>query len=183
MALLGGIVLSFLIILTCVSILGRLLNGVFNSDLLLQLAPGLSQTLLDAGLGPVNGDFELVQSGMAFAIFAFLPLCQITSSHASVDVLTRHFSSGVNRLLRLLTEIAFASVLILIAWRLYDGMTSKMRYNETTFLLQFPIWWAYAASLAGACVAAVTSVYVSGARAYELFSGHDVLGQGTEGEA
>jgi hypothetical protein len=51
-------------------------------------------------------------------------------------------------------------VLILISWRLYEGLLSKMSNGETTFLLQFPIWWAYAASFA-ASVAAVSSASIA----------------------
>ena len=88
MAVLGGIVLSFLILLTCVSIIGRSLNGIFHSDFMERIAPGFSRLVIDIGVGPVNGDFELVEAGVAFAIFAFIPLCQVTAGHASVDILT-----------------------------------------------------------------------------------------------
>ena len=33
-------------------------------------------------------DYELVEAGVAFAIFAFIPLCQIYGSHATVDIFT-----------------------------------------------------------------------------------------------
>ena len=167
MAILGGIVLSLLIILTCLSILGRSLNGVFHSDLMQSLLPGLSNWILGLGVGPVNGDFELVESGVAFAIFAFLPICQITGGHASVDLFTNALPRQVNRVLRAVIEVVFAAVLILITWRLYDGMLSKLGYGETTFLLQMPVWWAYAASLVGAVSAAVVGLYVAGVRVVE----------------
>ncbi len=183
MAVLGGIVLTLLIVLTCVSITGRLLNGLFHGALMTKLAPGLSQWMIDIGVGPVNGDFELVEAGVAFAIFAFIPLCQITAGHASVDILTNRFSAGVNRFLRMLTETVFAGVLILIAWKLYDGMLSKMRYNETSFLLQFPIWWAYAASLFGAVVAALVGAYVAAVRIFEFATGRIVIHDGVETDA
>ncbi|MBJ6371876.1 TRAP transporter small permease [Sedimentitalea arenosa] len=180
MAVLGGIVLTLLILLTCVSIAGRLLNGFLHGDLMQGIAPGLATWLIELGVGPVNGDFELVESGVAFAIFAFIPLCQITSGHASVDILTNAFPAGVNRFLRMVIDIVFAAVLILIAWKLYDGMVSKMRYGETTFLLQFPIWWAYAASLVGAVVSAVVAVYMALVRSYEFATGRIVIWDGVE---
>ena len=180
MAVLGGIVLTLLILLTCVSIAGRLLNGFLHGDLMQGIAPGLATWLIELGVGPVNGDFELVESGVAFAIFAFIPLCQITSGHASVDILTNAFPAGVNRFLRMVIDIVFAAVLILIAWKLYDGMVSKMRYGETTFLLQFPIWWAYAASLIGAVVSAVVAVYMALVRSYEFATGRIVIWDGVE---
>ncbi|MFD3188817.1 TRAP transporter small permease [Sedimentitalea sp. HM32M-2] len=180
MAFLGGVVLTLLILLTCVSIVGRLLNGFFHGPLMQSLAPGFARWMIDIGVGPVNGDFELVESGVAFAIFAFLPLCQITAGHASVDIFTNRFPARLNRFMRMITEIVFAAVLILIAWKLYDGMTSKMRYGETTFLLQFPIWWAYAASLIGAVVSAIVGSYVAGARIYEFLTGRIIIWDGVE---
>ena len=75
-ALLGGLVLLCLVIMTCLSIAGRLLNTIFHSDFAQSWFGGLAAWALDAGVGPVWGDFELVEAGMAFAIFAFIPICQ-----------------------------------------------------------------------------------------------------------
>ena len=170
MAYVGGTVLSLLIVLTCVSIAGRLLNGVLHG-----IGTGWAQSLLDLGVGPLNGDFELVEAGMAFAIFAFLPLCQITGGHASVDIFTNRMGPKVNRVLRWVIEMVFAAVLILIAVQLLAGMQSKLRSGQTTFLLQFPVWWGYALSLVGAVVAAVVAVYLAVMRTVELVTGRSVL--------
>ncbi len=180
MAILGGIVLALLILLTCVSILGRLLNGFFHGDFMESVAPGFAQWAIGIGVGPVNGDFELVEAGVAFAIFAFIPLCQITGGHASVDIFTNFLPRAANRFLSMVIEILFAAVLILIAWRLYAGMMSKMGYGETTFLIQFPIWWAYAASFVGAVVAALVGVYVAAMRVVEVFTGRTIIPAGAE---
>jgi TRAP-type C4-dicarboxylate transport system permease small subunit len=178
MAILGGFVLSALILLTCISVLGRSLNGIFHSDVMERIAPGFSQWMIDIGVGPVNGDFELVEAGVAFAIFAFIPLCQITSGHAAVDIFANTFPRWLDRALRTLTEVVFAAVLILIAWRLFEGMSSKMRFGETTFLIQFPIWWAYAASLVGAVVAALVGVYMACIRVIEYITGRTLVPEG-----
>ncbi|MCB1312573.1 MAG: TRAP transporter small permease [Sedimentitalea sp.] len=178
MAVLGGLVLTALILLTCASILGRLLNTLFHGAFMQGLAPGFSTWILATGVGPVNGDYELVEAGVAFAIFAFLPLCQITAGHASVDIFTNFLPERANAFLRMLVEIAFAAVLVLIAWRLYDGMIAKMRYGETSFLLQFPVWWAYAASLFGSVVAALVGVYMAAVRTVEFFTGRILVRDG-----
>lgn len=180
LAIVGGIVLSLLILLTCASILGRLLNGFFHGDFMQSAAPGLADWAIGIGIGPVNGDFELVEAGVAFAIFCFLPLCQITAGHASVDILANTFSRRVNRFLRMVTEVIFAAVLVLIAWKLFDGMMSKRAYAETTFLLQFPIWWAYALSFVAAFAAALVGVYMGAVRSYECFTGRILVWDGVE---
>ncbi|WP_372884847.1 TRAP transporter small permease [Shimia sp.] len=181
MAVVGGLVLSILIVITCLSVAGRALNTVFHGWVG-QLMPRVSQWFLDMGVGPILGDFELVEAGVAFAIFASMPLCQITAGHASVDIFTNNFPRGLNRFLRMIIEIMFAAVLILIVWRLYEGMLSKKSYGETTFLLQFPIWWAYAASLAGAVAAAISGVYMACVRIIEFLRGHRIINDDLEAE-
>lgn len=182
MAFAGGAVLIVLILLTCVSVAGRVLNGVFHGETLQTLAPGFANWALAAGLGPVTGDFELVEAGMAFAVFSFLPLTQVTGGHATVDIFTARLPGSVLRPLRAAIEVIFAAVLILIAWRLYEGMASKIRYGETSFLLQFPIWWAFAASFFAAVIAALVGVYTAAVRLAEAVQGRTILPRAGEAE-
>lgn len=168
MALLGGIVLSVLVLMVCLSILGRTLNGLLHTMVASGVLTGAAQGLIDFGIGPVTGDFELVEAGVAFSVFAFLPLCHITAGHASVDIFTSWMPDGAQRVLNVLIEVLFAVVLVVIAVQLYEGMQSKMRSGQTTFLLQFPIWWAYAASLSGAVVSAIMGVFMAALRIAEL---------------
>jgi|TARA_B110000902_G_scaffold181687_1_gene205798 TRAP-type C4-dicarboxylate transport system permease small subunit len=174
MAICGGLVLALLILLICISVVGRSLNGVLHGWIGTAF-PAVSAWLLQAGVGPINGDFELVEAGVAFSIFSFLPLCQISGGHASVDIFTSKLPRGVNRGLQMVIDTVFALALIIMAYQLYKGMLSKLSYGDTTFLLQFPIWWAYAASLVGAVMAAVISVYVACVRVMELATGQDVI--------
>ena len=124
-ALLGGIALTFLILLTCLSVGGRALNSFLHGEWIQSIAPDIATALLATGVGPINGDFELVEAGMAFAIFAFLPLCQLNGAHASVDIFTSALPLRANRFLRMVIEIVFAATLVLIAWELFQGMESK----------------------------------------------------------
>ena len=174
-AALGGLVLSALIVMTCLSVVGRTINSALHGDPAQSLFPGLADALLATGIGPIDGDFELVEAGMAFAIFAFLPLCQLSGAHASVDVFTSLLTPRTQRRLGAAIEIVFAAVLVLIAFELFLGMESKRRSGQTSFLLQFPVWWGYAAALSGAVVAALVSVYVALARAAEAVTGRAVL--------
>ena len=114
MAILGGLVLSALILLICISIIGRTI-----------------------GIGPINGDYELVEAGIAFSIFAFLPLTQITAGHATVDIFTNSLPPKIQRLLLAIIEIFFAAMLIMVAWQLREGMFDKLERGQTTFLLPF----------------------------------------------
>ncbi|MCF7699507.1 TRAP transporter small permease [Loktanella sp. M215] len=175
MAWLGGAMLALLILLVCASVVGREINSILHGDLATTLAPGFATWLLDLGVGPVNGDFELVEAGIAFSIFAFLPLCQITGGHASVDVFTNYLPDGINRALRVVTDLVFAAVMVLLAWQLWLGLLSKKSSGQTTFLLEMPVWWAYALSLVGAVVAAGVACYIASVRVRETLTGTAIL--------
>ncbi len=180
LAYIGGVMLVLLVLITCASIAGRELNGVLFWLIDAGWFAGAAQWLLDLGIGPINGDFELIEAGVAFAIFAFLPLCQITGSHATVDIFTNGLSPRANRVLRMVTELVFAAVLVLIAVQLFAGMQSKLHSGQTTFLLQFPIWWAYALSLFGAVMAAIVGVYLALVRVAEMLQGRALIPAGSE---
>lgn len=175
MAYLGGLVLCVLIIMTCISILGRSMIDVLNSAAVQALMPAAANWLLAAGVGPIKGDFELVEAGVAFSICAFLPLCTLTGGHASVDVFTNMMSERAVHRLRVFTDMVLAAVMVILAVQLFAGMQSKINSGQTSFLIEFPVWWAYAASFVGLAVTALVSVYVAGARLAELVTGRIIL--------
>lgn len=178
LAMFGGIILSAAIVITCLSILGRTASTILHWDPLVAALPGLTKWLLDIGVGPIRGDFELVEAGMAFCIFAFLPYCQVTAGHASVDIFTSRIGPRGQRVLSLLIELLFAVVLVVIAVQLKGGLDARIRSGQTSFLLQFPIWWSYAASFAAASVAAAAGVYMAGIRLAEMLAGRALIEAG-----
>ncbi|MEM7214539.1 MAG: TRAP transporter small permease [Pseudomonadota bacterium] len=157
MAFLGGTVLLCLVAITCISVLGRILNTVGHYPFVKENIAFLSNLLTKAG--PIVGDFELVEAGVAFAIMAFLPWCQLNRAHAAVELFTGFLPKTPNRLLAMFWEILFAAVMVIITWRIYVGTTDKMRYGETTFMLQYPVWWGYAACTIAAGVACIIAIY------------------------
>lgn len=159
-ALAGGLVLGALVLMTCLSIVGRALTGF--------------------GLGPVPGDFELVEAGIAFTVFAFLPLCAATGGHATVDVFTNGLGVQPNRLLLALWEVVMALAVALLAWRLYEGAIGKVRNGEITLFLQFPIWWAYAACLVPAGITVLVTLWSAYDRLRGAITGQDTRPVKTE---
>jgi len=175
MAILGGVVLILLVVLICLSVLGRGGNTFGHSDFLMALLPAMTDTLLGTGMGPIRGDFELVEAGVAFAIFAFLPICQLYSGHATVDIFTSRLPPRLYAALIAFWEVVLSVVIVLIAWRLHAGLLGKMGNGEITYILQFPVWYAYAASFAAAVVAAVVAIYCAAARIAGLVTGRSYM--------
>ncbi len=135
-ALAGGILLMLLTALVVVSVIGRSLSGM--------------------GLGPVPGDYELVEVGVGLAIFFFMPWCYLQGGHATVDLLYSHMSVGLQRAIRVISDVLMLLVWLLLTWRLGVGMLEKHANMETTFILQMPVWWGYALCFLGAVLGCLT---------------------------
>ncbi|MFD2738195.1 TRAP transporter small permease [Sulfitobacter aestuarii] len=176
-ALFGGLVLVVLVVLTSLSIIGRSLNKALHGGFFQDNLQGVAQVLLDLGIAEIRGNYELLEAGVAFAIFAFLPICQFYGGHASVDVFTSFLSRRINRWIIAFWEVVLALVIVLIIWRLYEGMQRYIGNGETTLFLQFPVWWAYAASFAAGIIAALVAVYCAIVRVIEALRDQSILPQ------
>ncbi|ETX13036.1 C4-dicarboxylate ABC transporter [Roseivivax halodurans JCM 10272] len=118
-ALLGGVVLLGIVVINVLSVAGGIVGTTFP------------------------GDFELTEMGIAIAVFAFLPYCQLMDANVTADI----FTSGLPerrvaalRALAALIAMAFAAILL---WRMYLGMLDQKTYNYMTTILQVPVWWAF----------------------------------------
>jgi len=126
LAWVGGAVLTFLSALSVVSITGRSLSF--------------------AGLGPVPGDFELIEAGTALAVFCFLPWCHLRRSHADVGMFWHLYPKPVRHGLALLADFLMLAIWIVLVWRMGVAMLEYRENGEVSFILQMPVWWGYAAS-------------------------------------
>jgi TRAP-type C4-dicarboxylate transport system permease small subunit len=135
-ALLGGALLTLLTLLVVLSVIGRSLSGM--------------------GLGPVPGDYELVEVGVGIAIFFFMPWCYLQGGHATVDLLYSFMSNGLQRFIRLLGDVLMLAIWLLLTWRLWEGLMDKLNNQETTFILQIPLWWGFAVCMIGAILGCIT---------------------------
>lgn len=131
-AVTGGLVLVAITVMSVVSNAGRALTGV--------------------GLGPVPGDFELVELGTGLAVFLFLPWTYLRGGHATVDLLYNHLPRPMRQAVLMLCDVLMLALWVVLTWKLWDGMLEKREYAETTFILQLPVWWAYAACWVGAAI-------------------------------
>lgn len=135
----GAAVLVLLSTMSVVSIAGRALSGL--------------------GLGPVPGDFELVEAGTALAVFSFLPWAHLKRGHAVVDLFWRAYPPALQRGLDVLADAAMLLVWVVLVWRMGVSMLDYRANGEVTFILQFPVWWGYAASMLPALVGCVAYLW------------------------
>jgi TRAP-type C4-dicarboxylate transport system permease small subunit len=138
-AIAGGAVMIVVTAVTVASIIGRALIGF--------------------GLSPIPGDFEIVQAGMLFAIFSFLPWCHLVRGNAIVAILTDRFPVRFNALAEFVWDVTMLFVAAFIAWRLWFGLIDKFAFRESTFILRMPVWITYAGGMIGAGVFVIVALY------------------------
>jgi TRAP-type C4-dicarboxylate transport system permease small subunit len=125
LAILGGFLTVGLALLVTVSVLMRWLGGQ-----------------------GINGDFELVQMGLALAVFAFLPLCQAHRGNVMVDTFTLRLPAALQAGLDVLWDLVYAGFAGFIAWRLAIGASEALTSHTTSMVLGLPTYYAI-----GACAA------------------------------
>lgn len=152
----GGLVLVAIAVVTVLSITGR--------------------ALISVGLGPIKGDFEMVEIGCAIAVFFFLPWCQLRRGHVTVDILVDRMPRRAHAAFGLIGDVCVLIAAVLIAWRLYLGFGEKFPFGsdalratlamgykpffpETTYELEVPIWIPYGVALLGAVIFVLVSLY------------------------
>lgn len=151
MAMIGGLTLLAIILMTVTSVVGR--------------------ALVPIGLGPVPADYEITEITIAFAIFCFLPLCQLVAGHATVDVFTSGMGQRTNLILLAIWEVLLTATMIFIAWRLFEGFLDKLGNNEISMLLEIPVWWGYFAALFPAGVGVIVGLWSATDRVIAALTG------------
>lgn len=154
----GGTVLTALAFMTVLSTIGRAFVG------------------LQIGLGPIPGDFELVEAGTSVSVFCFMSWCQLNQGHVTVDIFTNQFGQRANALLILIGNSLIFIVAFVIAWRLWMGFGEQVTWfsqpirdligfgykpftNNTTYILGMPFWYSYLLSFIGAFCFALISAF------------------------
>jgi len=156
LAYFGGVVLVGIALVTVISVIGR--------------------ALIWAGLGPIKGDFEIVEMGCAIAVFLFLPLCQLRRGHVSVDIFISRLPLRVQAFLGFVGDAALTLASGVILWRFWLGFGEKFPYGsetfrsllgmgakpffaETSYELELPVWIPFGLALIGAFFFFVICVY------------------------
>ena len=136
LALLGGLVLVLLVVMSVLSIFGRVLFSA-----------------------PIQGDYELAQMMSAMAVALFLPYCHLRRAHVLVDFFTAGLSARIKHWLDAFAELLVTVIAAVFARQLFIGMTDGQNSGETSMLLGVPVWWPYTALVIAFASLSVTALY------------------------
>jgi len=120
-AVLAGVLLTVITLMTCISLIGRNTSG---------------WTLV--------GDFELSGSAAGAAIALFMPWCQIQRGNIMVDFFTAKASAATQGKLDRFGALLLALAMGLMTWRTGVGGLSAWRNQSGSMMLGFPEWVVYA---------------------------------------
>jgi TRAP-type C4-dicarboxylate transport system permease small subunit len=120
-AILAGLVMVGITLLTCASAIGRSLLG-----------------------SAINGDFELVGFAAGAGIALFLPWCQVKRGNIIVDFFTTGASEAARARMDRLGALLLAAVMALMSWRSVLGGLNAWTTQSGSMMLGFPEWVVYA---------------------------------------
>lgn len=119
-AILAGVLLTVITLMTCLSVIGRNTTGT---------------TLV--------GDFELTGVAAGAAIALFLPWCQLRRGNIIVDFFTARASERTTAALDRVGAFVLGLCMALLAWRTVLGGLSAWSTQSATMMLGFPEWIVY----------------------------------------
>ena len=107
---------------------------------------------------PLQGDYELVQLGGAVFVSLCLPITQMRTANIIVDFFTVRSAPAKRAWLDAAGALLLAFVMTLLAWRLSAGTLAMREAGETTTILGWPLWIAYAAMVPGIALTALAAL-------------------------
>ncbi len=119
-AVLAGVLLTVITLMTCVSLIGRNTVG-----------------------WTIVGDFELSGATAGAATALFMPWCQWQRGNIIVDFFTAKASERTNGLLDRLGALLLAAAMALLAWRSAVGGLNAWQSQSGTMMIGFPEWIIY----------------------------------------
>ncbi len=119
-AVLAGVLLTVITLMTCVSVIGRNTTG-----------------------WTIVGDFELSGSAAGAAIALFLPWCQWRRGNIIVDFFTTRASAATQARLDRIGALVLAAAMVLLTWRTTIGGLNAWKSQAGSMMLGFPEWVVY----------------------------------------
>jgi TRAP-type C4-dicarboxylate transport system permease small subunit len=127
-AIVGGMGLIAATLVTCLSILLKLARRGMETL-------GWTPETLE-WVRPILGEEELVQYGVAFALFAALPYVMYSKGHITVDLFSRAFGPRLNRVLDLVSDAILAAIAYLLFTRQWTLLFSPARGDDRVWIVE-----------------------------------------------
>jgi TRAP-type C4-dicarboxylate transport system permease small subunit len=137
-AVLGGVLLIGMALMTLASVAGR---ALFSS--------------------PIQGDVELVQLACAIALACFLPYTQWQGGNIIVDFFTTRASAATRGRLDAAGALLLGLVAAILCWRTAAGSMAAYESQETSMLIAIPIWIPYLLMAPGLLLTALVSFFIA----------------------
>ena len=148
-AVLAGVLLTAITLLTCISLIGRNTTG---------------WTLV--------GDIELAAAAAGAAVALFMPWCQVRRGNIMVDFFTARATAATQDKLDRFGALLLALVMGLMTWRTAVGGISAWRSNAGSMMLGFPEWVIYTGMVPALALTTVIGL-VQAVRGFRGFDGVD----------
>jgi TRAP-type C4-dicarboxylate transport system permease small subunit len=123
-AILAGVLLTGVTLMTCGSLIGRNLLGV-----------------------TIVGDFELSAAAAGAAVALFMPWCQYQRGNIIVDFFTARASERTTNALDRFGALLLGLAMAVLAWRTSLGGVNAWKSGSGTMLIGFPEWLIYVAMI------------------------------------
>lgn len=130
LALAGGTLLLAIVCMVCLSVAGR--------------------AAIPLGLRPIPGDVEMVEMGVALAVMAMMPYAHLIGANARVDIFVPLMGARTAAVFDTVANFAVLVVALILCWTLWSGLSDRLTFADTTFILRIPLWIGYAGAVLGA---------------------------------
>lgn len=135
-AILAGVLLTCITLMTCASLIGRNTTG-----------------------DSIVGAFELTGVAAGAAIALFMPLCQLRRGNIIVDFFTAKASDRTNAMLDRFGALLLGITFAVLAWRTTLGGLNAFSSQSGTMMLGFPEWIVYVAMVPPFVLTTVIALY------------------------
>jgi TRAP-type C4-dicarboxylate transport system permease small subunit len=119
-AILAGLLLTVITLMTCVSVVGRNTTG-----------------------WTIVGDVEITGFVAGAAIALFMPWCQFKRGNIIVDFFTTKASAANQARMDRIGALLLAAAMGLMAWRTALGGLNAWRTGSGSMMMGLPEWWVY----------------------------------------
>jgi TRAP-type C4-dicarboxylate transport system permease small subunit len=117
MKIISAICLAGMVLLTCIDVVGRLLNH------------------------PIFGAEEIVAILSTFVIALSLPYAHKEKCHIGVEILMRLFSLRTQAVVKFSTDILAFILFLIVTWRMTDYAHTMQKVGEVSMNLEFPTYY------------------------------------------